>query len=225
MAFGNNSVQFPNESEQYRSARNELLEAEIALRDNIEKVAALRRTLPLGGLVGDYDFEQISPQVDGPVSLESLFSDKHSSLIIYNYMFAPEAENPCPLCTSFVDGLNGSWPHIAEHVSIAVIAKAPAEKLLRLSQDRKWHNVRLLSSFANSYQQDYAGETADGQQMPMMNVFVKRDAKIYHHWASEMLFAPSDWDSRHIDMQWPLWHFFDLTPEGRGGQRYPQLKY
>ena len=40
---------FPNESEAYRNARNELLEAEIDLRRQTEIVAAMRRSLPGGG--------------------------------------------------------------------------------------------------------------------------------------------------------------------------------
>ena len=53
------SIRFPGESSSYRDARNQLLEAEVALRRNIEEVAALRRKLPLGGEVPeDYVFEE-----------------------------------------------------------------------------------------------------------------------------------------------------------------------
>ncbi|MGR8948115.1 MAG: DUF899 family protein [Gammaproteobacteria bacterium] len=225
MAFNIHQFQFPNESEQYRQARNELLEAEIALRAQIEKVAAMRRELPPGGLTENYEFSVASANEEPKIKLLDLFSPSHNTLIAYNYMFAPDADDPCPLCTSFVDGLNGLWPHIAEHVSLAVIAKSPTDKLKTLRRERGWHNVQLLSSFDNSFQRDYAGETATGQQMPMMNVFIKANDQVRHFWGSEMLFAPSDWDSRHIDMQWPLWHFFDITPEGRGAQRYPKLAY
>jgi len=44
-------VRFPNESAEYRRARNALLEAEIALRSQIEATAQLRRSLPLGGKI------------------------------------------------------------------------------------------------------------------------------------------------------------------------------
>lgn len=53
-------LQYPNESEGYRIARNRLLEEEIKLREQIEAVAARRRALPLGGEVPwDYVFERI----------------------------------------------------------------------------------------------------------------------------------------------------------------------
>src|SRR3546814_11312735 len=53
-------LSFPNESAEYRSARIALLDAEIALRRQIEAVAAQRRALPPGGYVPeDYSFEWI----------------------------------------------------------------------------------------------------------------------------------------------------------------------
>ena len=42
---------YPNESVAYRTARNALLDAEMALRRQVEEVAALRRALPPGGVV------------------------------------------------------------------------------------------------------------------------------------------------------------------------------
>jgi predicted dithiol-disulfide oxidoreductase (DUF899 family) len=42
-------LHFPNESADYRAARNALLEEEMALRRKIERLAVLRRALPPGG--------------------------------------------------------------------------------------------------------------------------------------------------------------------------------
>ena len=53
-------LHYPNESAEYRAARNALLNDEIALRAQIEAVAAKRRALPPGGNVPeDYVFERI----------------------------------------------------------------------------------------------------------------------------------------------------------------------
>ena len=53
-------LHYPNESAEYRAARNALLDDEITLRAQIEAVAAKRRALPLGGEVSeDYVFERI----------------------------------------------------------------------------------------------------------------------------------------------------------------------
>jgi predicted dithiol-disulfide oxidoreductase (DUF899 family) len=88
-------VRFPGESDSYRSARNELLDAEIELRRQVEAVAAKRRKLPLGGEVReDYVFD--AP--DGrKVRMSELFRDGKDTLILYSFMFSPEMEQPCPL--------------------------------------------------------------------------------------------------------------------------------
>src|ERR1700743_774602 len=88
-----NHAHFPNESDEYRRARNALLAEEIALRRQIERVAALRGRLPPGGEVGkDYRFEGER----GPISLRELFGDK-DTLIVYSYMFGPKRQQPCPM--------------------------------------------------------------------------------------------------------------------------------
>ncbi len=94
-------VRFPNESEAYRRAREALLAEEIELRRHIEQVAELRRALPPGGkVVKDYRFEG----EHGPVGFADLFGDKQT-LVIYNYMFGPQRERPCPMCTSLLERL------------------------------------------------------------------------------------------------------------------------
>ena len=217
-------LKYPNESNAYRAARNELLEAEAELRAHIERVAALRRALPLGGEVPqDYAFEAEG----GSVKLSELFAGAMDTLFLYGFMFGPNAEKPCPLCTSFLDSLDGNAPHLQQRINVAVSARAPFERLKALAAARGWNNLRIVSSANNSYQADYFAETQQHGQMPMANVFVRRDGKIHHSWGSELLYAASDdgCDSRHIDLLWPLWNVLDLTPDGRGSDGYPALSY
>lgn len=88
-------VRFPGESDSYRSARNELLDAEIELRRQVEAVAAKRRKLPMGGEVPD-DYAFDAP--DGrTMRISDLFRDDKDTLIIYSFMFGPDMEQPCPL--------------------------------------------------------------------------------------------------------------------------------
>ena len=219
------SVRFPNESGGYRAARDELLDSEMALRRQVEDVAALRRRLPLGGEVPqDYEFDEVG---GGAVRLSQLFADGKDSLLLYNFMYGPEMKAPCVMCTSMLDALDGEAPHVVQRINLAVVAKSPPQRIEKFARPRGWRNMRLLSSSRNTYNRDYQGETADGDQMPAMNVFVRRYGAILHFWNSELLFAPTDdgQDSRHIDMIWPLWNLFDFTPEGRGEDWYPQLTY
>jgi predicted dithiol-disulfide oxidoreductase (DUF899 family) len=216
-------VAFPNESVKYRAKRNELLRAEMDLRTHLERVAALRRKLPLGGDVReDYVFEG----ADGPVKLSELFG-KHDTLVLYNFMYGPRMKEACPMCTAMLDSLNGAAEHLSQRVGLAVVAKSPIERIADFARERGWDQLRLVSSADNSFNRDYQGETANGDQMPMLHVFTRRNGKVYHFWGSEMLFpsAMRGQNSRHIDMIWPLWNVLDHTPEGRGSDWFPRLSY
>jgi predicted dithiol-disulfide oxidoreductase (DUF899 family) len=227
------SVRFPNESSEYRQARDRLLQAEMDLRRQLEAVAALRRSLPLGGAVSeDYLFWEGAADSDDsesstPVRLSELLAPDKNTLVLYSYMFGPGMKSPCPMCTSMLDGLNGNAPHIRQRVNLAVVAKSPIQRISELARHRGWHNLRLLSSENNSYNRDYHGEDAQGNQLPSLNVFARRNGKIYHFFNTELLFAPQEkgMDGRHVDLIWPLWNLFDFTPEGRGTDWYPKLSY
>ncbi len=217
---------FPGESDEYREARDNLLLAEMALRKQIEAVSEMRRGLPVGGAVSlDYEFVECSSKA--PVKLSNLFGDGKNSLIVYSLMYGPDAENACPACTSLLDGLNGISPHVADQSNFVVIAKAPAEKIQSWADGRGWDNLRLLSSQANSYNTDYFAEDAQGSQWPCINVFRKIGDTVHHSWAAELFFAPDEetQHARHADAIWPLWNMFDLTPEGRPQNWFPQFSY
>ena len=230
MAGSKHKVRFPGESESYRAARNKLLDAEIELRRWIESVAAQRRELPVGGVIPeDYAFEEIVGK-DGKkrkVSLSGLFADGKDSLILYNFMYGPEMKSACPSCTSILDGLDGEVSHVSQRTNIAIVAKSPIERIRDYANERGWRNLRLLSSEGTTYNRDYQGENEKGDQMPALNVFVRRNGRIHHFYNTELMLAPSEpgQDMRHVDMIWPLWNLFDYTPEGRGEKWGPKLAY
>jgi predicted dithiol-disulfide oxidoreductase (DUF899 family) len=214
---------FPNESEEYRRARNELLEAEKDLRRKVEEVAAKRRKLPLGGKVQeDYVFD--SP--NGEVKLSDLFGPKHTTLIIYSYMFGPPMENPCPSCTSILDALDGQVEHIKQRAAFGVVVKTSVDKVRAFAEKRGWRNLPFLSSAKNTFNRDYHAEREGGGQNPLLHVFTKSPPAIHHFWTSELLFPQPEpnQDPRHVDPIWPLWNVLDTTPEGRG-EFHPKLAY
>jgi len=225
----NHSTRFPNETKEYRDSRNELLAAEANLRKQIEETAALRRKLPLGGkLKENYTFEELGS--DGKIKeikFSDLFEKGKDSLILYSFMFDPGWETPCTSCNSILDGLNGATPHIQNRVNFAVIAKAPIDKVKEWGAGRNWNRLRLLSSGKNTYNSDYHGENEKKEQMPALNVFRKTDDGIFHSYCTELLFIPPEkgQDARHVDMIWPIWNMFDMTPEGRGEKWYPRHSY
>jgi predicted dithiol-disulfide oxidoreductase (DUF899 family) len=213
----------PNETPAYRKARDKLLAAERDLRKRVETVAALRRKLPQGGEVPeDYVFET----EEGPRRLSQLFG-KHDTLAVYSFMFGPNAKTPCPMCSAFLDSLDGAAPHLAQRIALAVVAKSPLDRIREFASARGWQHLRLVSSKGNSYNRDYFGETASGDQMPVMNIFVRRNGKIRHFYQTELLYlkAEKGQDPRHVDPMWPLWNVLDLTPKGRGESWRPKLAY
>ena len=218
------AICFPGEDPNYRDARNKLLEAETQLRKQLESVAALRRELPPGGRIPqDYVFDEDS----GQVLFSQLFKPETPTLIVYNFMFGPEMVQACTSCTSILDGLNGTAPHVLDRVPLVVVAKSPIPRIREFAKERSWTNLRLVSSAHNTYNLDYHGELENGSQMPMLNVFIKRGDAIHHFYGTELLYAPVEQgqDARHVDLVWPLWNLFDLTPEGRGKQWYPKLRH
>jgi predicted dithiol-disulfide oxidoreductase (DUF899 family) len=215
-------MKFPNEDASYRAARDKLLKAELELRKKVEEVAALRRKLPLGGEVPE---DYVFGGTGGKVKLSELFT-RGNTLVAYNFMYGPKMREACPMCSSMLDGLNGNAQHIAQRTNLVVIARSPLARILEYARGRGWSNLRLLSSEKNTYNRDYGGETADGEQMPMLNVF-RRNGTVRHFYATELLHAKlqKGQDPRHIDMIWPLWNLLDFTPEGRGKDWYPKLQY
>ena len=241
-------LRFPNESTEYRQARQSLLAKEIELKRAMEAVAAARRTLPPGGLVPeDYAFEGLGPGAKvTKVRLSDLFAPRRDCLITYSFMFPryptdgrpgptegatarlKREEGPCPSCTAFLDTLDGAAEHVeAAGFNFVVIAKAPLERLIAFAKDRHWHGLRLLSAAGNNFTRDYHAETSEGFQMPMMTVFNRTPDGIRHFWSSEMFYAEADpgQDPRHVGTIEPSWNLFDLTPQGRPPDWEEQLQY
>ena len=216
-------IRFPGESAAYRKARMELLAEEIELRRRIEHVAEMRRALPPGGVVPqDYVFEGDS----GPVKLSQLFG-QHDTLVTYNWMFGPQRERPCPMCTSLLGALDGEMPDILQRVAFAVIATSPIERLQAFKQERGWRHLRLYSSGGNDFNRDYADETPDSGDDAGVQRVPARRRTIRHFWGDEMGPGVADpgQDPRGAPDAMPLWNVLDMTPEGRGTDWYPKLSY
>ncbi len=200
----------PNESRAYRDARDALLKDEQALIDKVKAVAARRRQLPPGGeLKEDYVFAWANDAKLGKsVKFSELFGDK-STLLLYSFMFGPGWDNPCPSCTSLVDGFDRSAYQVGRDASFVAIAKAPAERINAWAKRRGWSQIALVSGFKSPYQADYKcqGES-DDMQWPVMHVFTRRNGGIFHFWGTEL-------GENHLDTVWPYWNLMDFTPEGR----------
>lgn len=236
------NLSYPNESAEYREARNALLENEIALRAQIEAVAARRRALPPGGEIPeDYVFERIGANgMPQKVRMSELFG-RHDTLILYSFMYGPERQKPCPGCTHLLDGLDGAARHVGQRAALWIVAKSPLARLIAWARERGWNHLQFLSTAGNGYDADYFGDTSkfspemrrqhgvpDGEDWDetIYNVFRLEGGKVRHFWGSELSFAPQEPGQHHRsgDFANPLWGLLDITPEGRG-QFFPKLAY
>src|SRR2546425_382985 len=220
----------PNESPEYLSKREEVRLAEIELRKQREKVAELRRGLPKGATIQDYEF------VEGPTSLDNgdaptknvrlseLFTAPDRSLVIYHFMYGKKQTNACPMCTAWIDGYNGVAPHIAQNVDLAIVAAADPSTLRAHARDRGWDRLRLLSAGSSTFKYDLGSEDAPGNQDSTISVFTRdSDGALRHFYSGHPRIAP-DIKERGIDELIPVWNMLDLTPQGRGSF-YASLDY
>lgn len=217
-----------NESPAYRKARRELVEAEIALRHQTIAVAELRRTLPLDTVVPDYEFDEGPGDLtaDEPfrrVSLADLFVQPDKPLIVYHLMYGGTSTDPCPMCSMWIDGFNGVARHVEQRANFAVVAQAPVAELRAWGRHRGWDALRLLSAAPSTFKTDLGTQTPEGDQRPSMSVFSRSpDGIVYHFWTGEAYLDEATWGG--LDTCSPVWHLFDLTPQGRGDW-VPQLEY
>jgi predicted dithiol-disulfide oxidoreductase (DUF899 family) len=216
-------VRFPNENAEYRAARTALLAEEIELRRHLERVAAQRRALPPGGeVIGDYRFQGER----GLLSIAGLFGDKQT-LAIYSFMFGPQRERPCPMCTNLLGGWEGNAADIDQRIALAVVARSPIQRLVEWKEERGWKNLQLYTDLNGNYSRDYHGLLPDGTEIPSFNVFTRRDGTVRHFWGGEMTGDSADpgQDPRGAPDLAPLWNVLDTTPDGRGADWYPKLDY
>jgi predicted dithiol-disulfide oxidoreductase (DUF899 family) len=216
-----NKVRFPNESDGYRRARDALLAEEIELRRHIERVAEQRRALPPGGVISkDYRFEG----ENGAVVFSKLFGDKQT-LAVYSYMYGPKREQPCPMCTSLLSAWDGEAADVEQRIALVIVARSPIGRLVAFKKERGWRNLMLFSDVGGDYTRDYV--SADDADVPAFNVFTRRDGSVRHFWSGEMGSKTADpgQDPRGAPDLMPLWTILDSTPEGRGTDWYPKLKY
>ena len=216
-----NKVHFPNESAQYRRARNSLLVEEIELRRQIERVAAQRRALPPGGEIPQ-DFELASETC--VTRLSNLFGDK-DTLMVYSMMYGAQRKAPCPMCTSFLTAFNGIAVNLRERVAIAVTARSPIERLIEFKKQRGFASLPFVSDISGEYTRTYVH--SDDADVPGFSVFTQHDGIVRHFYSGEMSGEMADpgQDPRGAPDLDPLWQMLDLTPDGRGSDWYPKLDY
>jgi len=219
-----------NESGEYLAKRDELRLAEIELMRQRERVAELRRRLPQGAIIQDYEFQEGPADLDASdtpvrtVRMSELFTGPDRSLVVYHFMYGKKQVNPCPMCTMIIDAWNGVAHHLAQNVDVVIVAAAELPALRAHARRQVWDNLRLLSAHGNTFKYDLRSEDREGHQDSTVSVFTKdRDGTVRHSYSAHPSMA-EDIRERGLDLLFPVYNVLDLTPQGRGDW-YASLDY
>jgi predicted dithiol-disulfide oxidoreductase (DUF899 family) len=216
---------------EWLAARRELLQKEkqfTVLRDQLSEE---RRRLPWVEIKEPYVFQ--GP--NGPETLAQLFEGK-SQLIVYHFMFAPEAQAGCKSCSFWADSFNGIVAHLKQRdTTFSAISRAPLPKLQAMAKRLDW-SFKWVSSEGNHFNRDYGvffapevlatgtipynfgSHPAYGPDMPGVSVFLKDGDRIFHTYSAY---------ARGIDLLNTAYNYLDLTPKGRdeGDRPMSWVKY
>ncbi len=211
--MADSSILMPGADEAYRESRDRLRTAEIELRDRIEAVAAMRRALPPGPEIADYEFIENGSRV----RLSEFFAPDKPYLILYHVMYWSKDDEFCNMCSMWIDGFNGVAPHVTQRVNLVVASRAPFERLQAWGAHRGWDRLRLISS-DSSFARAIGAEDDNGDPDSTIVALEKDGDRMRHVYTAHSMLEDRE---RGIDLLCPTWNLFDLTPGGRGEDWYP----
>lgn len=216
----------PGESADYAKARTALLAEEIEARRKLTRLAELRQALPPGPVVEkDYCFKDAN---GAEVGLADLFGE-HDTLVTYFWMYGPERERPCPMCTNFLGPANGNAADVKQRAAFKVLGRSSVERQMAFALERGWRDLDFVQTVGDQFALDHGALDPDkGWEYPAYTVF-QRDAEgtVRYFYRAEMPAEAADpgQDPRGAVDFAPLWNILDTTPEGRGKDWYPKLEY
>lgn len=201
------------------AARLDLLKREKELTRLRDELSAERRKLPWRLIDKDYRFDTVQGEQD----LAALFGTC-SQLLVYHFMYGPDADAGCPGCSWWADNYDPNVVHLAQRdIKLIAVARAPLAKLISYNDRMGW-SFDWASSFQSDFNMDFhvsfsqqaidAGKafynyTETGNipsEAPGVSIFAKQDGNIYHTYSTF---------SRGLDMLNAGYHMMDLTPKGR----------
>jgi len=213
---------FPGESEAYRAARQALLEDEIEVRRHLTRVAERRRALPPGPVI-EKDYRFVTET--GEVGLRELFG-AHDTLVTYFWMYGPQRERPCPMCTNWLGSVDGNARDVEQRVALKILGRSPVARQRAFAAERGWSALDFVQTVGDDYANDLGLLNDDGSENPAIVVFRRDGDQVRLFWTSGMSqeLADPGQDPRDAPDIASLWSILDLTPEGRGDW-YPKLSY
>lgn len=194
------------------------------LRDDISRQ---RRELPWERVEKNYIF-------DGPEGKESLAElfENRSQLVVYHFMFNPEANEGCPHCSFWADNFNSNVNHLKHRdVTLVAISRAPLAKIEAFKKRMGW-TFKWLSSGENTFNYDYqASFTKEAIQSgtifynyadQKMSMADREGVSVFYKDANGAIYHTYSAYARGIDMLNTAYHYLDLVPKGRDEGEFPQ---
>ncbi len=207
-------------SDEWLRARKALLLKEkefTRLRDQLNQQ---RRELPWEAVTKEYVFE--GPQ--GKQTLPELF-DGRSQLIVYHFMFGPDWEVGCPICSFWADNFDKIIVHLNHRdVTMIAVSHAPYSKLAAYEKRMGW-TFKWVSSYNTDFNYDYhvsftPEEVAKGKAFynyTTGNPFdgEREGASVFYKDPSGGVFHTYSAYARGIDLLNNAYNYLDLAPKGR----------
>ena len=215
---------FPGASPGYLKAREALYTEEIEFRRHMTRLVEQRRALPPGPVIEkNYRF---TDENGAELGLIDLFG-KHDALVTYFWMFGPQRERPCPMCTHRLGAVNGNAADIKQRVALKVLGRSPVARQIAFAQERGWRDLDFVQTVGDDYARDIGVLKDDGSEWAAIIVFKRDGDKVLLFWSAGMTpeMADPGQDPRQAPDIASLWSILDLTPDGRGKDWYPKLSY
>ena len=218
--------------EEWDAARDELLKGEKELTHVSDDLARRRRELPWTPVEKQYTFQT----ADGSKTLAELF-DGRSQLVVYHFMFGPEYEFGCPVCSSIADSFDGVLTHLAARdVTMIAISRAPIEKLLGFRERMGWsfnwassHESDFNWDWGHSQTREQVSEWAD--QVPSgvdqfasaagtdrMGYFTEGPGLTVFTREGDDLYLAYTGSARSLEVIMTYYGILDRVPKGREGE-------
>lgn len=206
--------------EEWLSKRIALLAQEKAFSRQREELAKRRRALPWVKVDKRYVFE--GPQ--GTQLLSDLFEGRHQ-LVIYHFMFNPQAEAGCAHCSFWADHFDGMGAHLNQRdVTFVAVSRAPISEIEAFKKRMEWR-FKWVSSQGTDFNFDYQASfrPADLKSGNVFYNYAKSPAgpadregiSVFYRDDAGAVFHTYSCYARGIDMVNGTYQFLDLVPKGR----------
>jgi predicted dithiol-disulfide oxidoreductase (DUF899 family) len=204
--------------ENWLAERRQLLEKEKAFTKLRDELSRARRDLPWERVDKDYKFETVR----GAETLDDLFRHR-SQLVVYHFMFGPDADVGCKACSFWADNFNGIIPHLNQRdVSMVAISRAPLAKLQAFRQRLGW-SFDWVSSAGSDFNYDYHCSYRPEQANTAMHNYAPKTSSLSDHAGVSVFYRDEEGSvfhtyscyARGLDMLNTAYHYLDLVPKGR----------